>query len=231
MLKIQLCPESELENRQWWVSDAVVAVLAITVSYFSATSALNAIKDETLRLNAVKLNWTKQYDEIAPSLGKFKNLDAEILLLNAKLASLKRITVSKIDKVLPIVVMEQIQTLTPQGVWVHSAKFHEDRSISVSGSSKDSLLISEYLLGVRETMNPETTTADVRTRIGFGDLGIKEIKSSDKDAFFYDVRDVLDFELTAKVVEKSLPRPDAQEVNVSVSGANTPQGFERAKKL
>ena len=165
MLKIQLCPESELENHLWWVLDVASFVLCGAIVYLAAIIALNSIRDDIAVTTGTSLNWATQLQKIGPSVEKFKGLDVEVALLNRKIDALKHITVSRIDKVLPIVVAEQLQTLRPEGLWFHSMAYREDKTLTMKGSSNDSLLISEFLLGLRETMNPETITSDIRTQI------------------------------------------------------------------
>lgn len=202
MLRIQLCPESELENRYWWTVDIATLVVCGMAAWFAADLALNSIRSDIVQLNTTRENWSRQIAEIQPAVQKFKGLDDEIQLLNRKLEALKQITTSKIDKILPIVVADQLQTLRPDGVWFHSLAFSEDKKIKLKGGSNDGLLISEFLLGLRETTNPDTISSDVRSQIGFENIAVNEIKDEIKDPGFLDISNVLIFEAEANVVEK-----------------------------
>lgn len=202
MLKIQLCPESELENKYWWTLDLGALAVCAVVSWFASGIVLNMIQADISRYTVAAADWSRQLAEIQPEVEKFKGLDQEVGLLNRKIDALKRITVSKIDKILPIVVADQLQTLRPEGVWFHQLSFGEDKVLRIKGASTDSLLISEFLLGLRETMNPETVTSDVRTQLGFQKVTVKEIKESRVDPAFNDLKNVLIFEASGIVEEK-----------------------------
>lgn len=207
MIKIQLCPEIELENKYWWAPDLAVLVLVGVLSYFGANLFLQSMRDETATKEAIRDTWVAQSAQIRPMLEKFKKLDQEVAILNTKISALSKITVSKLDKVLPIVVFEQIQTLTPPGVWLHSVQLSGNRAMTLKGSSKEGLLIGEYLMGFRETMNPQTLTSDIRTKVGFANVSFSEIKAEDADQHFKDIEDVLNFDVKATVSEKQAATP------------------------
>jgi hypothetical protein len=216
MLRIQLCPASELENKHWWAKEAAVFVLVFLLSWFGVSFRLDQMRDEIQRLTTTADDWTNKAKELEPTVAKFKTLDEEIALLNRKIDVLSKITVSRIEKVLPVVVLEQLQTLKPKGVWFHKLIYNADRSVNVLGGTMDSLLISEFLLGMRETMNPDTWTNDVRTQVGYVDLGIRNVMRAAKDPNFTDIEDVLTFEAIAKIKEKQ-PKP-LQSVSVVPPG-------------
>ncbi|MCX6124603.1 MAG: hypothetical protein NTV34_07610 [Proteobacteria bacterium] len=193
MLKIQLCPESELENHLWWVVDVASFVLCGGIVYLAAIIAMNSIRDDIATTTGTSQNWATQLQTIKPAVEKFKDLDVEVALLNRKIDALKHITVSPIDKVLPIVVAEQLQTLRPEGLWFHNMAYREDKTLTMKGSSNDSLLISEFLL---------TITSDIRTQIGFSRIEVKDVVDQKTDAGFRDLTNVLAFEVTTEIKEK-----------------------------
>lgn len=222
MLRIQLCPEAELEDHYWWAPDVIALVAALTIAWFGAGMVLDSIREETEQLTITSTEWGKQYAEVKPAVEKFQNLDEEILLLKRKVDALKRITVSRVDKVLPVVVMEQLQTLRPEGLWYHSLEYREDKTVRISGASRESLLISEFLLGLRETMNPETITTDIRTQVGFIKIKVKEVQDERADKGFDDLKDVLSFEASATVIEKR--KPDVTPASVAVPTGRSTRG-------
>ncbi len=209
MLRIQLCPAGELENKQWWLPDVVALVVSATVCWLLVAGFLASLNADIEQLKATSIRWSTQTAELAPIIEKYKSLDQEITLLNRKIDVLAKITVSKTDKIMPIVVMEQLQTLRPLGVWYQAVELKQDRSLTIEGASKDSLLVSEFLLGLRETMNPATWTSDVRTQIGYEAVSISRLVRVAVDKNFDDQKDVLAFDISAKVKEKEF-----KQVNV-----------------
>lgn len=202
MLKIQLCPESELENEHWYTYDVLLLVVLSLIGWVAASFWLANLKQETERLNSVASSWEAQIEETQPLINKFNNLDADIALLNKKIEIIKRITAAHPEKVKPIVVLEQLQTLRPDGLWYLTMTLDEADHLHITGASTDSILISEFLLGVRETMNPDTWTDDIRTQIGFETIALKEMKRTQGDSDLKDVGENLTFDFTAEVAMK-----------------------------
>ncbi len=205
MLKIQLCPESELENPHWYTYDVLALFVVCLLAWMASSLWLGNMRNEISRLNDTASNWDRQFTEVQPVVEKFKNLNAEIEIVNRKMAALKNITQTHSDKVKPIVVMEQLQTLRSDGLWFESLSLDEQNRVHIVGASSDSLLISEFLLGLRETMNPETWTTDLRTQIGFKNIVIKDVVRFKDDPNFKDLTDNLRFDATAEVGQKVQP--------------------------
>jgi hypothetical protein len=214
MLRVQLCPQSELENRSWWLPDLVVLLLVGLISWLGASYAIDSLKTETQEVVKNTANWTSQSSKIQPLVAKFKGLDNEVNVLSKKIAALQQININGAGKILPIVVTEQLQTIRPEGVWFHSIALNEERSLIVTGASSDSLLISEFLLSLRETMNPETTTTDIRSQIGFEKISLKEIKDQISDPGFSDLKNILMFDMKAQVTLKPLVQQPAPVASI-----------------
>ena len=205
MLKIQLCPESEFENRFWWAPDLVAFVVVCAIGWMAAGFFLGQITDETNRLTQATDRWTKEEASLKTQVEIFKGLEQDAQILTRKIENIKKITVSKTDKVWPIVGLEQLQTLRPEGIWYQTLEWNEDGGIAIVGAGTDSLLISEFLMGLRETMNPQTWSQDIRTMSGFKDIMVETVESKG-DPIFSDIKTgVLNFKLKAKAATK--PRP------------------------
>ena len=202
MLRIQLCPESELEDRFWYTYDVLGLFVVVLISWLAADLWLSNMRHETQRLNDATAVWDKQITEADPLVQKFKTLDGEIELLNRKIEALRRITMTHPEKLRPIVVLDQLQTLKPEGLWYNMVSFDDNARIHMVGSSTDSLLISEFLLGLRETMNSDTWTNDIRTQIGYQNIEVKIMNRVDADPDLRDLRDHLQFEASAEVAQK-----------------------------
>ena len=218
MIKVQLCPFGELEDKNWWLVDVAVLLLVCLLGYWVSGAYLDIRRNETISLIAKKQRWDEELKAKEPAIAQFNGLAPEMELLNRKINALRRITTSKLDKVKPLVALDQLQTLSIQGVWYERLEYQIDGSLLIKGSGNDSLLIGEYMLGVRETMNPETYNDDVRTQVGFESVTLKNARYvEESDPFFEDIRGSMQFEMSGRHVEKkgsvhgisAVPRPRA----------------------
>jgi hypothetical protein len=203
MIKVQLAPFGELEDKNWWAVDAAVLMLLGLLTHYLAGAYLDIKRNETTALLAKKARWEQELEAKGPALKQFESLEPEIAKLNQKISALQRITTSKLDKVKPLVAMDQLQTLAIQGVWYERLEYTAEGGVTILGSANDSLLIGEYMLGVRESMNPETYNDDIRTQIGFDNLKLKNaILIDTQDDFFRDVKLRMRFEISGQHMEK-----------------------------
>jgi hypothetical protein len=203
VIKVQLCPAGELEDKTWWYVDVAVLIISGLAMYMLTNTYLDIKRSETQTLMEKKVKWEQELEAKKPSVEKFKNLKAEMELLNRKIGALKLITTSKIDKVKPIVALDQLQTLWMDGVWYDTLEYKLDGTTTIKGSANDSLLVGEYMLGVRETMNPDTVNDDIRTQLGFDHVSLKVAREvSSADDIFPDISRHMSFELIGHHIEK-----------------------------
>jgi hypothetical protein len=193
MIKVQLCPFGELEDKNWWIVDVAVLLLVCLLGYWVSGAYLDIRRNETISLIAKKQRWDEELKAKEPAIAQFNGLA-------------------------PLVALDQLQTLSIQGVWYERLEYQVDGSLLIKGSGNDSLLIGEYMLGVRETMNPETYNDDVRTQVGFESVTLKNARYvEESDPFFEDIRGSMQFEMSGRHVEKkgsahgisAVPRPRA----------------------
>jgi hypothetical protein len=205
MIKTQLCPAVELEDKNWWVKELAVFLIVAVAGYWGAGMVLDIKRDQTLDLIVKKEKWTQELQAKEPAVEQFKGLRTEMDLLNRKISALRRITTSKIEKVRPLIALDQLQTLWIEGVWYLSAEYAQDGSLTLQGAANDSLLVGEFMLGMRESMSPDTTNDDVRTQLGFANVTIKSASYTDNgDPLFKDIKGCMMFELSARHLEKSM---------------------------
>lgn len=203
MIRTQLCPSGELEDKNWWHLDVAILMIVMVASYYAVTIHMDGRRGEVQDLVAKKQKWEASYASQAPMIEKFQTLNEEMSLLNQKIGALKKITTSKLDKVKPLVALDQLQTLWIDGIWYEELQYSADGAVVIKGAGHDGLLIGEYMLGVRETMNPETRNNDVRTQIGFDGLRLKVAKLNEQpDEMFKDVQSRMQFELSGDHREK-----------------------------
>ncbi len=225
MIRINLCPLDELESEYWYVPDLACAAAIMLLSFFGAHYYLSSIQDkidvayeqtESLKSNTQKLQ---------PELQRFKTLDKDIQELNGKLSALKSITVSKVSKYKPVVVLEHLQSLKPDGVWFSDIKIGVSREAPtpqndggagggdvnqswddfiITGQSFDNLLTAEFITAVRATSSQEAENSDLRTQVYFDDLVLQNAAIPGRPPVsFPELSDMPEFTLIGKIKERA----------------------------
>lgn len=123
MIKINLTPYEELENPQWWVPDATVLFLVIAISFGAVYFYISSVEAEIALREADKQRMVDETNALQPEVSRFNDLNSKIATLDNRKTSLKRITESKLVRYLPVILLENIQNLKPDKVWLTSLAF------------------------------------------------------------------------------------------------------------
>ncbi len=179
MIKIQLAPYDELEDKNWWVPDAMALVLALFLSNFLVSSYVDRLENEILEIQAQTEEFNRSIAAIQPEIAVFKGIENKISELKAVISALSSITVSRLTKYRPVVVLEQIQALKPDGLWFTSIK--EDtaaRKITISGFAFDSILIGQFMSELGATKLQRFDPSDIRSQLNFSQVKLKIFENS-----------------------------------------------------
>jgi hypothetical protein len=181
VIKINLCPIDELENPYWFLPE-VLTLLIVAVGAFAGVQwYFGTIDAETAAVQAEKQSKDEAIAQLEPDLRRFDDLQKDIADLQRKLAALKQITVSKIARFKPVIVIEHFQNLHPEGLWFNNIKVGIDgsESFEAKGMALDNLLVAELLGAMRATESQEKDASDLRTMVYFNDLVLQESKIQD----------------------------------------------------
>lgn len=205
MIKINLCPIDELESQYWYVPDIAVAAVVAVVSFLGVQYYLGTIQEriDTAQANIASL--TENTDKLKPDLERFVRLKADGKDLNTKLDALKAITVSKISKYKPVIVIEHFQNLRPEGVWFEELKIgvEDPETFEVKGQAFDNILTAEFLTAIRSTENGEADDSDLRTQVYFKDLELVSTSVLQESEPFPELQPYPVFKLKGKYAERT----------------------------
>lgn len=180
MIKINLAPVDELENRLWFVPDLLVALLAFTIGYFGVQLALTHWQDEITAINTTTAEIAQNTKRLKPDLARFDQLQKQVSLLREKIKILTNLTVSKVQRYEPIIVLEAIQNLIPKGVWLTNLSDDSEHSvISLDGGAFDPLLISEFMSALNTTRSQNLDPSDIRTAVFFDKVQLGRVYSGE----------------------------------------------------
>lgn len=209
LIRINLAPVEELENPYWYAPDAALLLFVILLSYFVVDARLDKIRDE-IEVARIQNDELIQQNQILQSkITRFDELNKIKVDLSKKRDAVERITSSKLDRYLPVIILESIQNLKPDGIWLSSISFMntdeqaqnsaeliegdqqeqpEEKKqpesynlVRIDGKGFDNMLIAEFILNLKSTFNQEPEPLDLRSLVYFDDMVIHNTKKSSKD--------------------------------------------------
>ncbi|MBC7660506.1 MAG: PilN domain-containing protein [Chitinophagaceae bacterium] len=127
MIKINLTPFEELDNPQWWVPDLVALFLVIAITFGGVFFYIDSLNQEIAAKEAEKTTIISETTALEGEVNKSDQLDGKIKTLDMRKDALKRITESKLVRYLPVILMENIQNLKPDKVWLTRLSFVDQK--------------------------------------------------------------------------------------------------------
>lgn len=233
MIKINLVPIDELENPYWYLPDVMVFLVIALVSYFGVDGYLNSIQDEIDQTQEKIASLNNSTAQLAPDLERFKTLDNDVKTLQTKLQALQKITISKLERFTPLIVLEHIQNLKPQGVWYTSFSTTNKVNFNLKGMAFNNIMTAELMTSLRATAAAEIDSTDLRTQVYFDDLDLVSAllttSTPEADGQMSDAPPPSSFEIKGTIKERNVPTPSpaAKPAQASLKGR---ENFATPKK-
>lgn len=123
MLEINLTPLEELESPHWYVPDLLGLVATLLLGYGGLQYYLGIQEQEIFDVQTEIAALETDLRQIQGEASQFDDLDQKVTRLESKKNSLSRITQSKLVRYQPIVLIESLQNLRPEGLWFNSIAF------------------------------------------------------------------------------------------------------------
>ncbi len=229
MIRINLTPIEELENPLWWLPDALIVGLVVLLSYGGAYFYLDITRQQIEEYNGSAEQIVSEINVLQPDVARYNDLTEKIAKLQSKNRSLKRITESKLVRYLPVILLESLQTLKPDGLWFKRLAFVEPAAaqennepagpgaatgtnlaevqggdypvtIELVGNAYDNIIIAEFMTALKATHMQNFDLSDVRTQLYFSDVKLAFAEGSAQAE--QDERRILEFQLVLKFRER-----------------------------
>ncbi|MEZ4742704.1 MAG: hypothetical protein R3B45_09685 [Bdellovibrionota bacterium] len=178
MIKINLAPIDEIESPYWYIPEVAMFVLCLALSWFAAQYYLDGIKDNIANFEREIAEKNEAFRTISKATARYAALDKDIEKLNEKLNALQKITISKIARFLPIILLEHVQNLKPEGIWFNYISDDSEKNIlTIVAKSFDSLLVAEFMSALDSTKLQEVDPSDLRTQVYFDQTKLERIST------------------------------------------------------
>ena len=179
MIRINLTGESGQRFDPRYLVDLVVLACAFAIGHYGMNYYLSVAKES---INIVK----SETDGVAASLEKlkgetarFESLEGDIQQLTSKIDAIRSITVSVFERYKPLIVLEHLQVLQPDGLWYDSLKMTDDK-VEIAGAAFNNILIAEFLTALDSTKTQELDPVDLRTQVFFDFAKLKDTQLGGK---------------------------------------------------
>lgn len=126
MININLTPPEELENPLWMVPDILLAVLVCVIGYFSVGLYLDVERKAIDVILAEQQQIQSESAKFTPFVEQLKRLDSQLQDVNKQLSVMKGVSGELVEKYAPVIAIEHVQNLKPQGVWFTSFSISKD---------------------------------------------------------------------------------------------------------
>lgn len=213
MIKVNLCPVDELESPYWYIPDVVALAVVALAAYLGVQHYLGTIQEQIDSVVAETDQKKQAAEALKPQIAQFETLGKDIEELNTKLKSLQSITVSKISRYKPVIIMEHMQNLKPEGLWFESFRIGGEgkaSSFELKGKAFDNLLVAEMMTAMKSTASQEKDDADMRTQVHFDEVRLRDSIIGGDAAGFPELKGFPVFVLEGSFAEYSSgARPEA----------------------
>jgi Tfp pilus assembly protein PilN len=213
MIRINLVPQEELDNPHWYVPYAVFLLVVLAAGWFAASAHIDAMRNQVSVINASRDSFRENYSRLEPDLLRFSNLQKNKAELSSKLAALQAITVTKISRFKPILVLEHLLNLRPDGVWFSNLTIPvSGSSLTLQGFALDHVLVSEFAALLKATASQDADAADLRTQVYFDDVQLQTAQLG-RDGEAQDLGEVTSWTLNLRFAERGVSRASSASVS------------------
>ena len=178
MIYINLTPEEELENKNWYVPDLLVVIVFGVGTLFATNFDINQKNDTLADVVYVTGEMNSRIKNLEVDIKKYKVIDLQVKNLGAKINSLKQITSSPLKRYEPLILIDILQILKPEGIWfTHLVEETQNSIIRIIGGSFDSMIIAEFMSQLSSLKHKLIDIKDLKTQIYFSEVFLEKISS------------------------------------------------------
>lgn len=168
MIRINLAAGSgeKQATSYWYIMDLLVLLAVYAIGHYGMQYYMSVAKESINIVNSETESVKASIAKLQKYLTRFKTLEADINQLNNKINAIKSITVSVFERYKPLIVLEHLQVLQPDGLWYDSLVM-SDANVKIKGAAFDNIMVAEFLTALDSTKTQEVDHIDLRTQVYF----------------------------------------------------------------
>ncbi|MDE3268801.1 MAG: hypothetical protein OYH77_00780 [Pseudomonadota bacterium] len=167
MIRVNLSGTANVvASNRWYIFDLIVLAVVMGGGYYGVEYYINAARESIRIINAEREDIMNSVRQLKSEEERYNQIEGEIAKLQAKIKAIEDITVSVFVRYQPLIVLEHLQVLQPDGVWYDSL-IMKNNSVSIAGGAFDNLMIASLITAVDSTKLQGIDYNDIRTYIYF----------------------------------------------------------------
>ena len=171
LIEINLAPESETDNKFWFVLDLIVVFLCFFITDALTKSYTDSLKDEINTIKKETRFLRKDTKNLKRDILRFDDIERQIQDLKVKIATVENLTESTFDRFRPIAVIELLENMKPEGVWFSGLYYDtKNMQIYINGGTFDYEFIAIFMDNLKSLKFQEIEDIDMRTRLFFSEV-------------------------------------------------------------
>ncbi len=176
MLTINLVPFEELENKRWYIPDLLIALGIGGAASLLFLFYVNQYKDKIESLHQETAAMQGEISSLQPKIDRFLAKTRQAENLRDQLVSLEHITTARVPRYRPVILLEQLQKLKPEGLWFKNIKEQTaDSSLILAGESYDNLLVAQFIAALNSSRKLSREHSAGATKIEFIKVNLHQL--------------------------------------------------------
>ncbi len=131
MIKVNLTPDEELANPLWWLPEAACAIILCVAAFSGVFYYLGQLKQQIVTAQIEYDALTASTAQLQNDVKKYDEIRSEREKLASKVEGLRAITLSKVKRYRPLILLEHLQNLKPEGMWFTDVDMLRDSSVDL----------------------------------------------------------------------------------------------------
>jgi hypothetical protein len=177
MITINLAPWELIRDHYWYVKDLLVLFLAIALVSVGALYYEQEEQNQIKKIQFVIDTWNTDIQNMSHDVQAFRSLKESLSHLQKQKEAVQYLTHQQKELYEPIILLEHIQNLMPEGVWI--SEFIQDsqkKEIRMKGFAWDHIKIANLMKTLASTQTQTRDPVNLRSLIFFQNLKLEETK-------------------------------------------------------